>query len=72
MPLKKFTIKGMHCKSCKLLVEDIMDDIEVKVSSLEVDEDKQTGTLTISSDIESQKVIDTIEDESDYKVEEIK
>jgi copper chaperone CopZ len=38
-------VKGMHCKSCKMLVEETLLDIGVKDISISIDEKKQLGTV---------------------------
>lgn len=63
----KFKIEGMHCKSCKMLIEDILDDINVQVVSLTVNEAKQEGVLEVANG-DKQQIINAIEAEGDYKV----
>ena len=63
----KFTIKGMHCPSCKLLVEDILEDLNIKVNSLTVDEKKQIGILDAPTN-NPQALIKEIEAETGYEV----
>lgn len=45
MMTTKFTVLGMHCASCKGLIEDVCKDVQ-GVSSCEVD--TQTTTLTVA------------------------
>jgi len=68
MSEKKFVIKGMHCKSCSMLIEDILEDMDIKVKSLTVDDDKKEGTLLIDTDQDPNKIKETIEAEGDYTV----
>ena len=68
MPHLKFEIKGMHCKSCKVLVEDILEDLGVKVNSLQVDEKKQIGTLLVETSVDPNKIITAIKKEGAYTV----
>ena len=39
-------IKGMHCRSCKMLVEEALQDIGAKDISITIDEKKQIGTAS--------------------------
>jgi copper chaperone CopZ len=52
----KLKVKGMHCKSCEMLIKDILDDEDVKVISISY----ETGDLEISYN------------ENDIDIEEIK
>ena len=59
-------IKGMHCKSCKMLIEDALDDLDVKS---EVDSEKGTAAIEFDeSKITEEKIKKAIEKEG-YKVE---
>jgi copper chaperone len=59
-------IKGMHCKSCKMLIEDALDDLGVKSN---VDNEKGTATIEFNeSNITEEKIKKAIEKEG-YKVE---
>ncbi len=66
--MQKFEITGMHCKSCKILVQDILSDLCVSVSELTLNEKEQKGILKTEMDIPAKKLIDTIEKETGYKV----
>ena len=48
-------IKGMHCKSCKMLIEDALDDLGVKSNV-----DNEKGTAVIEFD-ESKITLEEIE-----------
>jgi copper chaperone CopZ len=39
-------VKGMHCKSCRMLVEDALNDLGAKNISVSVDEKKQIGNVS--------------------------
>lgn len=39
------TVKGMHCKSCKMLIEDELEDLGAENVNVSVDETTQTGTV---------------------------
>lgn len=41
-------VKKMHCKSCKMLIEEALQDIGAKDISISVDEKKQIGTVSCS------------------------
>ena len=59
-------IKGMHCKSCKMLIEDALDDLGVKSN---VDNEKGTATIEFDENkISADKIKKAIEKEG-YKVE---
>ena len=60
-------IKGMHCKSCSMLIEDSLEDIGVKKSTI----NDKTGVAIIEFD-ESKVSIEEIKiaiKEEGYKVE---
>ena len=42
----KVTVKKMHCKSCKMIVEEALQDIGAKDIVIAVDEEKQVGTVS--------------------------
>ncbi len=61
----KMKIKGMHCKSCKMLIEDALDEIGVKA---EVNVEK--GFVEFEEGgVSLEKIKKTIEAEGDYTVE---
>lgn len=64
----KIEIKGIHCKSCKMLIEDVMDDLEADVKSFTVDEKKQVGKLEIESSKSPEEIKKAIEVEGEYTV----
>jgi len=68
MPSMKLTIQGMHCKSCKMLIEDAMEELGVEISSFQVDEKKQKGILEINTTKKAEEIIKAIEKEGEYKV----
>lgn len=41
----RLTVKGMHCKSCKMLIEEELEDIGAQNIHVTVDEAKQTGVV---------------------------
>jgi len=68
MSLMKFEISGMHCDSCKMLIEDVLEDMDIGIKSLNVDKDSQKGTLEVDTDRTPEDIIKAIQDEGDYKV----
>lgn len=59
-------VKGMHCKSCKIIVEEALQDIGAKNISISIDEKKQMGSVNAEHE-DKKKVIAAIEGEG-YKV----
>lgn len=68
MSLKTVEIKGMHCKSCKMLIEDIMDDLDSEVVSFDVDQKKQIGILKVETEKTGKEIADAIKAEGEYTV----
>jgi copper chaperone CopZ len=61
------TVKGMHCNSCKMLIEDILGDIPgIKSSNV----DPKTGKTVIEHDdsVDMDQVKKEIEDAGEYTV----
>ena len=55
-------IKGMHCNSCKMLIEDALEDLGTKQA--EVDMKTKTITITYNKDeLDLNKIIETIKAE---------
>ena len=67
----KLKINGMHCKSCKMLIEDVMEDLNSKVISFDVDDVKQIGILEIKSDASFDSLKYAIEKEGEYEVSKV-
>ena len=66
--MKKITlkVKGMHCKSCSMLIEDALEDLGVKSK---VDSDKGIAIVEFDESKVSEKTIKkTIKGEG-YKIE---
>jgi copper chaperone CopZ len=59
------TVKGMHCKSCKMLVEDALEEGGMKNIKVDLNEKEQIGKISFDGDKEKAKTL--IEDEG-YKV----
>ena len=61
-----FRVEGIHCKSCEMLISDVLEDLGVKKTKV----DKDKGIVTVHFDEEnltSNQIRDVIEAE-DYKV----
>ena len=59
----------MHCKSCKMLIEDILDDLNITILSFDFDEDEMVGHLEVDTDKSKQQIKEAIESEGEYTVE---
>lgn len=66
MPLK-FTIEGPHCPGCKALIQDIMEDLEVPITSLTIDEEARTATLVVEKG-DPEQIVAEIKAETEYEV----
>jgi len=66
---KIYTIKGMHCNSCSLLVTDALKELGVK--SAKVSYEKGEATVEFDeSKLDSKKIINEIK-KAGYKAEEL-
>ncbi len=66
MAKKRFNIKGMHCKSCEMLIEDILTEEGVDVLAI----DHKQGFVDVNFDdkkITSEKIVSLIKAEG-YEV----
>ncbi|XOU94016.1 MAG: cation transporter [Candidatus Kerfeldbacteria bacterium] len=61
------SIKGMHCSSCKALIEDICQDIE-GVESCNVDESTDKALINHKENLDLQILKKEIEDGNEYQV----
>ena len=59
-------VKGMHCNSCKIIVEEALQDIGAKNISIAINEKRQEGKVSAEY-ADKEKVIAAIEKEG-YKV----
>lgn len=66
--MQSFEIKGMHCKSCIMLVQDILEDINVDVKEFTLNEKEQKGILRTENQMPASNIIDAIQKETAYKV----
>lgn len=63
----EFKVKGMHCNSCKVLIEDVCNEIKgVKSCNVEV----KTGKVVVEHDnsVDLNKVKKEIEGLGEYKI----
>ena len=65
----KFNIKGTKCNSCKMLIADILEDMNINVVSFDVDKNKKESKLVVQTDLEPQKIKDEIQAVGDYQLE---
>ena len=64
----ELTVKGMHCKSCKMLIEDELEDLGAQDVEVTMDDSAQEGKVRFDHD-DPQAVADAIEALGDYEVE---
>ena len=61
------SVQGMHCRSCKMLVTDILQELGASNISIEVDEKKKIGKVSFNYSGDKKLVNMAIEKEG-YKV----
>ena len=44
---QELTVKGMHCKSCVMLVTDALQELGAKDISIDLNEKKQVAKITL-------------------------
>ena len=66
--MKKITlqVKGMHCKSCSILIEDALEDLVVKSK---VDNNKGTAIIEFDENKTNEEAIKKAIKAEGYKVE---
>jgi copper chaperone CopZ len=62
------TVKGMHCKSCSMLISEALEDAGAKDVSVKLDEKKHVGTVTLTSPLPKEKLKAIIEEQGEYTV----
>jgi len=62
----EFEIKGMHCKSCAVLIKDALTDHN-GVKEVSVDENKNIAKITFDEKITNEKQLIHIIDNEGYK-----
>ena len=60
-------VEGMHCKSCKILVAEVLEELGASNIFIEVDEKKKLGKVSFDYSDDKKNVISAIEKEG-YKV----
>lgn len=65
---KEFTIKGTHCHSCKVLLEDVLEEIS-GVHLAEVDFSTGKTKLEYDESLDWEKVREEIKKVGDYELE---
>jgi copper chaperone CopZ len=63
----QFNIEGVHCNSCKMIIEENLQEIGAKNIKVTVDEKKQTGTVACDYYGDKLDIVNTIKKEG-YKV----
>ena len=56
------TVEGMHCRSCKMVVEDALQELGAANIKIQIDEKRKTGTVSCEYGDKDQ-VINAIERE---------
>lgn len=64
-----FTVKGMHCRACAVLVTEALEDDGATDVKVALDEKTQTGSVTLDSDSSREDLAAIIEDQGTYTVE---
>ena len=60
-------VKGIHCKSCNMLVTDALQELGASQISIKLDEKNKIGKVSFDFLGDKKKAIETIEKEG-YKV----
>jgi len=55
-------LKGTHCKSCKLVIEDVLGDLGATHVRVEINEKEQTGKVSCEFD-DQKKIVEAIQKE---------
>lgn len=61
-------VNGMHCKSCSILIQEALEEAGAKNVSVQLDEKKKTGTLSLDTTLTKSKIAAIIKDQGDYEV----
>ncbi|MBR9702641.1 heavy-metal-associated domain-containing protein [Candidatus Woesearchaeota archaeon] len=62
-------VKGMHCPSCKMLIEEELEDNGATNIEISFDAETQEG-LVVCENIDEKKAKELIEELGDYKIHE--
>ena len=60
-------VEGMYCKSCKILVNDVLEELGASSISINVDEKKKIGNVSFDYSGDKKNAVSSIEKEG-YKV----
>ena len=63
MPNINLNVKGMHCKSCVILVKDALEEIGASNIKIDLNEKKQIGKVSFDYSGNKDKAIEVIEKE---------
>ena len=66
---KTILVRGMHCKSCVMLVTDALDEIGASKIRIDLDEKKQLAKVMCEFEGEKKYLAEAIKKEG-YKVEQ--
>ncbi len=58
-----FTVKGMHCNSCVMLISDALTELGVKDIKISLNEKAQIGKLACSYDGKPETIVKAIKAE---------
>jgi len=64
----KLNISGVHCKSCKMLIEGELEDLGATNIKVVIDESAQKGTIECETNKSKEEVVKAIEALGEYKV----
>ena len=63
-----FTVNGMHCNSCKILVTEALEEAGAKKVTVGLNAQAQQGVVTVESDLPPNKLKAIIESQGAYFV----
>ena len=58
----------MHCNSCKALITEALEETGSKNINVQLDIKKQTGAISLETELPKAKIKEIIEEQGDYKV----
>lgn len=61
------TVEGTHCKSCKMLITDVVQEAGARNVNVQIDEKKQLGTVACDYTGDIMDIVNAIKKEG-YKV----
>jgi copper chaperone CopZ len=62
-------VKGMHCRSCSMLVQEALEEAGAQNVSVKLDEKKQIGTVTLDTSLAKAKLAAIIKEQGDYTIQ---